>query len=210
MLEPSGLYYPNRIARLFLLAMEDVMGQHGLNAILGLAGLEVYIDQIPPDNLARQFDFSWIAALSEALEDMYGARGGRGMALRIGRACFARGLKDFGAMAGMADPAFRALSLESRSKIGLEALAAIFTNFSDQATVFRAYDTHYELRTEFSPMAWGRSADKPVCHALVGIVQESMRWASDGYEYHVQEVSCRAAGGEACIFRINHKPIGQL
>lgn len=210
MLEPSGLYYPNRIARLFLLAMEDVMGRNGLNAILSLAGLEPYIDQIPPDNLARQFDFAAMAALNQALEDMYGARGGRGMALRIGRACFARGLKNFGAMAGMSDPAFQALPLESRGKLGLEALAAIFTNFTDQRSLFIEQDATYELHTDFSPIAWGRTADKPVCHALVGIIQESLRWASDGYEYHVQEVSCRAVGGESCIFRVNKKPIGQL
>jgi hypothetical protein len=209
-LEPSGLYYPNRIARLLLLAMEDVMGRNGLNAILSLASLEQYIDRIPPDNLARQFDFAALAALSQALEEMYGARGGRGMALRIGRACFASGMKYFGAMAGMADPAFQALDLESRSRLGLEALAAIFSNFSDQRTLVSEQADTFHLETAFSPMAWGRTADKPVCHALVGIIQESLRWASDGYEYVVQETSCRAAGGQSCVFRVNKKPIGQL
>lgn len=210
MLEPSGLYYPNRIARLYLLAMEDVMGHNGLNAILSLAGLETYVDRIPPDNLSRQFDFVSMAALSQSLEDMYGARGGRGMALRIGRACFARGLKQFGAMAGMADPAFQVLPLEQRSKVGLEALAAIFTNFSDQRTIFEEAEQYFLLHTDYSPIAWGRTSDKPVCHGLVGIIQESLRWSSDGYEYVVQEMSCRAAGGESCVFRINKKPIGQL
>jgi hypothetical protein len=83
-LEPSGLYYPNRFARLFFLAMEDVMGKHGLNSVLSIANLDAYIDQPPPDNMARQFDFAYMAALSEALENMYGTRGGRGIALRFG------------------------------------------------------------------------------------------------------------------------------
>jgi predicted hydrocarbon binding protein len=110
----------------------------------------------------------------------------------------------------MTDPAFQVLPLEHRSRIGLEALAAIYTNFSDQRTQFEDTEKYFLLHTEYSPMAWGRSSDKPVCHALVGIIQESLRWASDGYEYVVQETSCRASGGEACVFRINKKPIGQL
>jgi predicted hydrocarbon binding protein len=210
MLEPSGLYYPNRIARLYILAMEDVMGVNGLNAILSLAGLDNFIHDPPPDNLARQFDFAHIAALNEALEEMYGSRGGRGIALRIGRATFARGMKSFGALSGMRDPAFRALPLGQRTRIGLEALAAVFSNFTDQQSTMAELNAYYEFTTEFSPFSWGRSADRPVCHALVGIIQESMRWASNGHEYHVQEVLCRAVEGEACVFRVNKNPIGQL
>ena len=103
MLEPSGLYYPNRIARAFLLSMADVMGHNGLNAVLSLAELERYIDDLPEDVLSRRFDFAEMAALNQALEDMYGARGGRGMALRVGRACFAQGLKRFGALGGVSE-----------------------------------------------------------------------------------------------------------
>jgi predicted hydrocarbon binding protein len=58
-------------------------------------------------------------------------------------------------------------------------------------------------------MAWARSSDRPVCHALGGIIQEALRWASNGYEFHVQETTCRASGSEHCVFKINKKPIGQ-
>ena len=86
--EPSGLYYPNRIARYLFLAMEDVMGQSGLNMLLSLAKQDEYIGHYPMDNLVKGFDFASMAAIQQALEDIYGSRGGRGMALRIGRACF--------------------------------------------------------------------------------------------------------------------------
>jgi predicted hydrocarbon binding protein len=190
--------------------MDEVMGTSGLNAVLSLAGLDAYIDNPPPDTLTRQFDFAYLAALNQALEDMYGARGGRGMALRIGRACFAHGMKSFGALAGINDPAFKALPLPSRVHLGLEALASVFTNFSDQKSYMRTEENYYEFVVENSPMAWGRTSDKPVCHALVGMIQEALRWASNGYEYHVQETACHATGSEECIFRINKKPIGQL
>lgn len=205
--DPSGLYYPNRIARHLLLAMEDVMGKSGLNTILSLATLEHHIDHLPSSNLTKAFDFAEIAAISEALESMYGARGGRGIALRVGRATFARGMKGFGAMAGMNDPAFHALPLENRSWLGLNALAAIFSNFSDQQSAVHDMGTTFELVTEIAPPAWGRNTDKPVCHLLTGIVQESLRWSSNGHEYHVREVECRASGGDACVFVANKRPI---
>lgn len=210
MLEQSGLYYPNRIARWFFLAVEDVMGKQGLNTVLSMVGLDVYIDQPPPDNLARQFDFAYMAALNQGLEDIYGSRGGRGMALRIGRASFSHGMKRFGALAGVEDPAFQALPLEEQINLGLKAIAAVFTNFSDQVSTVEDHGDVYHFNVANSPMAWGRVADRPVCHALVGIIQEGLRWCSMGYEFHVQEVACRAIGDEECIFKINKHPIGQL
>jgi predicted hydrocarbon binding protein len=204
--EPSGLYYPNRLARYFLLAMEDVMGKSGLAMVMNMAGLDSAA--LPPDDLDRAFDFASIAALSIALEEMYGARGGRGLALRIGRSCFAQGMKSFGALAGVSDKAFRALPLEARLQLGLTALADIFTRFSDQKSTFDENDRSYLFVVETSPMAWGRTADKPVCHALVGILQEGLRWVSNGQEFYVTETECRATGSESCVFTINKKPIG--
>jgi hypothetical protein len=207
-LETSGLYYPNRFARYFLRAMDDVMGQNGLNVVLGLAGLESTIGKLPPDDLAAEFDFAAMAALNLALEEMYGPRGGRGMALRIGRACFSQGFKQFGALAGMNHPAFRSLPLEERARIGLGALAQIFNTFSDQRSLVDEDERSFRFIAEVSPMAWGRMDERPVCHALVGIVQECLRWASNGYEYYVMETACRACGDEQCVFTVNKTPIG--
>lgn len=206
--EPSGLYYPNRIARYFFLAMEDVMGQNGLNVVLSLAGLDVYLDRLPPDNLAGEFDFAAMSAIQEALEEMYGPRGGRGMALRIGRASFSQGMRTFGALAGMNDPAFRALPRDSRCRLGLMALANVYSSFSDQESSFAEDTQSYRFIVENSPMAWGRTADKPVCHALVGCLQECMRWISNGYEYYVSETACHACGNEMCEFVIHKVPMG--
>lgn len=208
MAETSGLYYPNRIARYFFEAMEDVMGQSGLNMVLSLAKQDIYIDHYPPDNLAAQFDFASMAAIQIALEEIYGVRGGRGMALRIGRACFSQGMRSFGALTGINDPAFRSLPRDERGELGLAALADIFTKFSDQRSSLQVDETVYRFTVDNSPMAWGRMGDKPVCHALVGILQECLRWSSNGHEYIVHETACRACGGEACVFTINKTPLG--
>jgi predicted hydrocarbon binding protein len=206
--EPSGLYYPNRIARYFFLAMEDVMGQSGLSMVLNQAKQDRYIAHYPPDNLGREFDFTSMSAIQIALEDIYGVRGGRGMALRIGRAAFSQGLKNFGALAGINDPAFRALPRDERCRLGLSALADIFTRFSDQKSSIEEDEKAFRFVAQISPMSWGRITDKPVCHALAGIIQECARWSSNGYEYIVHETACRACGDEACVFTINKTPIG--
>ena len=80
----SGYYYPNRFALITLNALEEVMGKNGLNAILNLAHLPHLIDNYPPANLERAFDFADYTAINMALEEMYGPRGGRGLALRAG------------------------------------------------------------------------------------------------------------------------------
>ena len=61
--EKSGYYYPNKFARIFLDAMEEVMGKNGLNAVLHLAGLDNLIGNYPPDNLEKAFDFADFTAL---------------------------------------------------------------------------------------------------------------------------------------------------
>lgn len=183
------------------------MGKHGLNTILSMAKLDGYIDHLPADDMLCQFDFAALAALSETLEEVYGPRGGRGIALRIGRATFSRGFKNFGAMAGMADPTFQSLPLVRRGHLGINTLAAVFTKFSDQRSSVLEEDDHYRFVVEISPFAWGRTAERPVCHALAGIIQEGMRWASQGYEYHVYELFCRAVSGSRCTFKVNKTPI---
>ena len=139
----SGLYYPNKIARIALTAIEDVMGKNGLNAILNLASLSHMIDNYPPNNLERQFDFADFSAINGALEEMYGPRGGRGLALRAGRATFAEGLRNFGALAGAGDLAFKVLPLTAKIHIGVPAMAKIFTSTSDQRSTVEEKSDHF-------------------------------------------------------------------
>jgi len=185
------------------------MGQHGLSSLLQMAGMPNYINHLPADNLQREFDFALIAAMNLALEEMYGTRGGRGMALRIGRAAFAQGIKGFGAMKAIADPAYRVLPVEKRIEYGLRGLAAILSNFSDQQSWVEAEKHALLFASDVSPYAWGRLSEQPVCHMMVGIIQEALRWASNGYEFYVRETACHATGSDQCIFRINKRPIGE-
>lgn len=208
-LEPSGYFYPNRFARALFDAMDDVMGQHGLSTLLGEAQLPQYVGAPPGTDLERAFDFAAIAALSQALEVIYGVRGGRGMALRIGQAAFAKGLVGFGVMRAASDPSFRALPRDTQVEYGLKALAKLFSSFSDQRCHVEKDGDVWHFVTDNSPYAWGRTAQKPVCHMMSGMILEALRWVTNGYEFYVREVACRATGSAQCVFRIHPYALGE-
>jgi len=206
--EKSGFNYPNKFARIYLEAMEEIMGKNGLNAILNLAGLQDFIGNYPPDNLEKAYDFAFYTALQVALEDMYGPRGGRGLALRAGRASFAEGLRGFGALAGVGDLAFKVLPLAAKLKIGLPAMANILTQFSDQISNVYEEGEKYIYTLERCPMCWKRKADKPVCYAGQGLLQEGLRWVSGGHEFKVDMATCIAKGDDMGRYVIYKEPIG--
>lgn len=203
----SGLHYPNKFARITILAMEEVMGKNGLNAILNMAGLTHLIDNYPVDNLEREFDFADYSSLHAALEEMYGPRGGRGLALRAGRAVFGSALKNFGALAGVGDMAFKVLPLPVKIKVGLPSVAKVFTQLSDQHTTVEERDNEYVYVIHKCPVCWGRKTDKPACYTATGLLQECFKWVSGGHEFRVNEEKCIAMGDDVCSFVIQKEPI---
>jgi predicted hydrocarbon binding protein len=204
----SGYYYANKFARITLKAYEEVMGKNGLNAILNLAGLSNLIDNFPADNLERQFDFADFTAIHIALEEMYGPRGGRGLALRAGRATFNDALKNFGALAGVGDLAFKVLPLQSKIRIGLPAVAKIFSQITDQYSTVSEVDDAFIWTIHRCPICWSRhGVDKPVCYISTGLLQAMLTWVSGGLEFRVNESKCCAMGDSVCEFIIQKEPI---
>ncbi|GAB4495644.1 MAG: 4-vinyl reductase [Anaerolineales bacterium] len=204
----AGLYYPSKFGFIILKALEDVMGKNGLNAILNLAGLNNYVDNYPADNLEKTFDFADLSSINIALEEMYGPRGGRGLALRAGRATFADALRNFGALAGAGDLAFKVLPLQAKMRIGIPAMAKIFSQVSDQYSTVEERENEFVYTIHKCPVCWGRSGvDKPVCFIAVGLLQEGLKWVSGGNEFRVNESRCVALGDEVCEFIIQKEPI---
>jgi predicted hydrocarbon binding protein len=207
MAEKSGLYYPNLMARIYLQALEEVMGKSGVNALLNLAKLPEMIGNYPPANLDRKFDFADFSAIGQALEDMYGPRGGRGLGVRAGRAAFAEGLSKFGATAGVADLAFKVLPLGTKLKVGLKAMAETFNKASDQRSEVAEEKDYFIYYIRQCPVCWQRKSDRPVCFAAVGILQEGLHWVSGGKNFRVEEISCIAQGNDSCTIHIYKEPL---
>lgn len=208
--QPSGLYYSNKLARITLLALEDVMGRHGVNAILNLAGLSRLINNYPPDNNDKTFAFEDYAAICAALEAMYGPRSGRGLAIRAGRACFSQGLQQFGALAGVGSGEFKMLPVDEKIVAGLRTLAEIFSNYSDQQTTVGPHAEGFEYVMQTCPMCTGRTSmdGKPLGHVGMGVLREGLSWVSGGKEFRVEETECMATGGKVGRYVIYRDPIG--
>lgn len=207
MAEKSGLYYPNKIGRIYLMAMEEVMGSNGIKAVLNLAKVPHLINNYPPNNLAREFDFADFGAIGASIEEMYGPRGGRGLALRAGRASFAQGLSEFGQIIGASELAFKVVPLGTKLKVGLRAMAETFTRFSDQQSGVTEVADRFVYTIYQCPVCWARKSERPICYGAVGILQEGLRWVSGGKDFRVEEVSCHAAGDEHCVFHIHREPL---
>lgn len=207
-LSKSGLYYSNKIALLTILAFENVLGKNGVNAILNLASQRELIGNFPPNNFDRQFDFSDFSMLNSALEEIYGPRGGRGLALQAGRATFDGGLNNFGALSGVGDPSFKVLPLQVKLRIGLPAMAKIFSQTSDQYSTVEEHETEFIYTIHRCPVCHGRhDLDKPVCFIALGIVLAALKWVSGGQELRAQESHCIAMGDKVCDFIIYKDPI---
>jgi len=204
---PRIHYYPNKMGRIVLLSLEETLGRNGLNAVLNLAGLHYLINNYPPNNLDAGFPFDDIGAIHQSLEEMYGPRGGRGLANRAGRACFKYGLREFGPVLGISDLAFRLLPLNMKLKVGADVLAVTFSRFADQSIRLEEDPTSFRLHIAPCPVCWGRKTNTPCCSLAVGVLQEGLYWVSGGKNFMVEEVACIAKGDPACTMQVSRQPL---
>jgi len=214
-MENSGInhHYLNRMGRIILFSAEEVLGPTAVNAVLNLAGLADYPGNYQNSNSTMNFPFAHISRLHVALEEFYGPHGGRGVALRIGRASFQHILRDYGPPFGLTDLAFRLLPMRARLRVGATAFADIFNKHTDQRIRVEDRDGQILWHIDICPYCWGRSllTDQPhtvVCQMAVGLLQEALYWVSGGKYYGVEEIQCIAKGDLTCTIAIDKTPMG--
>lgn len=197
--------YPNKLARMYLAAIEDVMGRNGVAAILRLAKLGDLVGNYPPDNFDCEFSFQDFSAVNQAIQEMYGPHGARGLCLRAGRTTLRRAITDGGLMADLPGPAFRLLPVWARVKVGLATLAETLARLSDQVSHVEEDGEKLAFVVEECPECWARSSDGPICFGNTGMLQEAVHWLSEGEEFSVIETECMARGDYACTFVISRE-----
>jgi predicted hydrocarbon binding protein len=195
------------MGRIILISMEEVMGRNGVHAILNLASLTSFLDNYPPDNSEREFPFLTISNMTDMLEQVYGPHGGRGLALRIGRACFNNGIRQYGTQTGITEMAFRLLPLPAKLSSGARAFAELFNQYTDQKVRIEEDGQKLLWHIERCPLCYDRHVHEPVCHLAVGLLQEALYWLSGGKVFSVEEKTCIAAGDETCMIEIDQSPI---
>jgi predicted hydrocarbon binding protein len=203
----GSFYYPQKMARVIMLGMEEVMGGNTLAGVLRLNSLEGIAQNYPPATNDRTFPFETVSAIQTAFELAYGPRGGRGVALRVGRASFKYGLKEYGSMLGLTEMAFRLLSLSTKLNMGAKTFADLFNKHTDQKVRIEEQGNRILWHIERCPLCWGRKTDEPTCQLAVGLIQEALYWVSGGKVFNVEETDCMAIGSPVCTIVIDKTPI---
>jgi predicted hydrocarbon binding protein len=194
--------YPNKWSRVFLQSIEEIIGYKSLKAVLDQADLKHLIPNTPQNDFVQSMPFSEISRILVSLEQLYGPRGGNGLAFRAGRVFFKTGLKEFGEELRITDTDFRLLPLDKKINVGLEALARLFNQQTDQLVKIEVFPNQTLWITNRCPFCWNRSADSHVCYIEVGMLQEALCWISGGKYFHIEEIECIAMGDSSCTIAI--------
>jgi len=192
----------NKAFRAFLLGIEDVLGKHGVEAVLHRANLAQYIGNYPPSTLERGgHSIRYFGQIAQALYDIYGARGSRAIMQRVGHSQAEIGLQENAALVALARLGMKLLPLRQQVKLALEAAAkAINEQIGSEAEIVEEGEfLYYQARNCSYCIDW--KSDAPVCFAVVGFLHRLLQNITGGTE-KIEEVMCRAKGDEVCRFRV--------
>jgi bacteriochlorophyll 4-vinyl reductase len=199
--EPDQWRFTNALMRQAIMAIGQVMGQRGLKIVLRQAGLERYVDELPPNDLEQDVSTVDYATLNQAVEEFYG-RAGKGMLQRIGRASFRYGVEEQATLMGVAGAAIKLMPQKTRIKFILTQMAKSLMDVNQDTTIEVQETPQGFVFADFTcGVCCCRKADHPICHLYIGSISEAVKWAT-GQEYEVREIECRATGAEACRFLV--------
>ena len=191
----------NSLVRQALTSMEEVMGEHGLNAVLKSCGLDKFVGNFPPNDLEPSINASQYAQLNQAIEDFYG-RGGKGMLRRIGKASFQYGVREQAALLGVAGVALKVMPQKERIKFILNGMANALKKSNPEVDAYLdESDGKLAYVESTCAICNGRHSEKSICYLYIGSVSEAVQWAT-GKEYEIIETHCIAKGDEYCRFEV--------
>lgn len=202
----SGLYFPNNVARIFMLSLEEVLGTHGLNTLLNQAGQADLIGNYPPNDTDKEFDYSNFSAIAGALEEIYGPKGARMMARRSGTLTFNQMIKDFGAPLDVEGKDFAGKQLQEKIAAGLMVIRGLFSNTREEPYV-RLDSGRFLYSVHYCPACWGRTTKDPSCFLISGILHSCLHWVTGGFEFEVRQTKAHSCGDATCDFEISPDPV---
>lgn len=200
-------FYPNRMGRIILTALSEVVEPDAAQAVITEAGLPQYLEQFPLNDLELAFPFEYVSQLQAASENVFGVEEGRAINRKVGRRCLTTGLQQFNPLLGIADLPARLMPLGLKMNIGFDMFAMVFNRFTDQVVRLGDDSQGYLWIIDRCPVCWGRTTDYPCCDLAVGILEEAIIWATGGRVFEVEQISCVAMGHEDCTIRIGKRPI---
>ncbi len=181
----------------------------GLLEIIGSAGVSAVLKIVTgKEDVSKDcINFSDLHSISNALDALYGPRGGRGIALRSGRASLKYFLRAFGEDLLLNDIDFKMKPTRKRFKDGLSRLMKAYqekfkidVNLLDDGTTWIWQSLNCTECQE-------RQSQGTACQFTEGLLQEFLSWCGGNKNYPITEISCCARGDEICQYRIDPRPI---
>ncbi len=181
----------------------------GLREIIGQAGVSAVLKTASQLNVIEEGNvhFSDLHHLGAALGALYGPRGGKGIAMRSGRASLKYFLRLYGRDLQLNSIEFRIKPTHKRLKEGLSRLVkAYHDQFGINVNLIDDGAT-WIWQSENCTECQERQAAEAVCQFTEGLLQEFLSWCGGSKIYAVSEISCCAHGDKMCQYRIDPYPI---
>ncbi|HZU87154.1 MAG TPA: 4-vinyl reductase [Anaerolineaceae bacterium] len=184
--------------QMMLIGVEEIVGPEDISRIVAL------MSQDGEDGCGS---LNSLPSVHAALQEMYGMRGGQGVALRAGQSAYKTLLRRQGMQMGLFSNQFRLLPTHARIRLGLEALAEqISLLWNEKVTI--AEDGRYWIwRTEHCPLCADLHTAYPSCYFTIGFLQGFLSWTAGGKNYLVAETECVAMGHPACVLMIDQRAV---
>jgi predicted hydrocarbon binding protein len=190
----------SQFLRHFVETIASELEQENLAIVLEKAGLPSdWSDPARWGNLDGIAAAEAYAGLQKGMRTYYG-RGARGILIRVGGNLWKRLLDDAPVALKAQSKFLFGLPINVRRKSALELLAKLLSDQRGDVTV-HTLDLDLLLADKASPGTLGQNESEYICYVTLGLIRECLYWAT-GKEHDIEEISCRANGGEACEFKI--------
>jgi predicted hydrocarbon binding protein len=207
-IEKSGNYHSNLLTFSMLSTLKDLMGDNGLVALLRYANIEELIGVMPPKNLDDGVDFADMSSIFQAVDEIYGIRGGHALLTRCGRSIFEAYRKNFAPLMKFLDQELTLVPHDKKIKYGIDFTLKLLTRTGTQKLTCLDAGDDLIYQIENNSACFGRpKTDHPVCHMTVGGIQGILRWVSSGEAHQVVEHLCAAKGDPYCEFHVSKEEI---
>lgn len=196
----------NSIMRLALTSTELTLEKNGYYAVLHVAGLDGYVETLPPDNHDLETPGEHFAALFNGMLTMYGEGPARGLFRRWGTIFGTTAMKRRPS-AALLKPLLWVLPIQRRVRTILDAVVDE-ANRARGAELHTLQDDidHYTIAFRDCLYCDGLHPAEPICYAIVGTLEAALKWGT-GRDFAVREVQCHARGADACVFEVGKQPL---
>lgn len=200
-MELSGLTFPNQYMSVKLQALDELMGTNGLHALLNSADLKDWTNNPPPPNADREIDYAHIAAIIQALRDLYGEKGSYSLLRPASKKIFHEMWSTDVAFTNLADEASKTLDPSEQLSIALQTFSELLNRDTDLQSTVEEKDNGLHFTLGECPFCWGVKGKDGTCYAFIGLLEQVAHLVLSE-PIDVREISCVSSGDPSCIFDI--------